>query len=65
MTTARHFVLVFEIEQLDPWVLRAGGADGFRVDADDLANWLMTISSLVSSTRLILDTYPPSASPSL
>jgi len=53
-----HFVLVFEIEQLDPLGAAAGGADGFRVDADDLAELADDISSLVSSTRLILDTLP-------
>jgi hypothetical protein len=32
-----YFVLVFEVEQLDALGAAAGGADGFGVDADDLA----------------------------
>ena len=31
------FVLVFEVEELDALGAAAGGADGFGVDADDLA----------------------------
>ena len=37
----------FEVEEFDAVGAAAGGADGFGVDADDLAELVMTMNSLV------------------
>jgi hypothetical protein len=54
----RYFVLGFDVEELNALDPATGGADGFGVDADDLAELLMTMSSLASSTRLMPVTLP-------
>jgi hypothetical protein len=46
------------VEELDALGATAGGTEGFVDDADDLPNWLMTMSSLVSLTKLMLETLP-------
>ncbi len=50
VTMAAATFVGVEMEKVDAH----GGADGFGVDVDDLANWLMTIISVVSSASWML-----------
>jgi hypothetical protein len=53
-----YFVLGFEVEELDALVLRPAARMGLVSMRMILPNWLMTMSSLVSSTRLMPVIFP-------